>query len=513
MPAAHRDAKMAHGTGADQAKDLMRAAVAVGWLVVSFMTASALGAQPPEARGPSLAPSETATAPSDIGTALARQEAAVVLISSVKFVSVDSDDRDAGDESEALAELLRRRGIPLAEGKPLRVALRDTGCGIILTSDGYILTSAHVVSDAVHVSVRPAEGREYPARLVGLDLPSDIAVLKIDTHGLPVAALGRSGNLRPGAWVAAIGAPFGFAGSLSSGIVSALHRTLPGDETYLPYIQTDLALNPGNSGGPLVDADGEVVGINAEIAVRDGGSAGISFAIPIEVALAVEEQLLRQGRIERGDIGIAFQDMDEALARAFGLQSPQGALVHTVEPGGPAARAALRPGDVILQVDARGIARASELAAALAALKPGTRTTLGIWRDRALARVSVGVEDAEPPPLGVPQTDRELASPARLLSTREISAKERDTLGTDGRLIVTSVSATAAAAGLEAGDIVLRAGAAPLETPRELEQALRATSGTVALLIEHEGVRSFIALPLERAPAGRAAGRSDQPLR
>ena len=484
----------------------MKSAVSLGWLVFAFLTASALGAPPAGAHAPS-------AAPADLSAALARQEAAVVLVSTVKFVWVDRDDRAALDESEELADLLRRRGIPLAQRKPLRVALRDTGCGIIVTSDGYILTSAHVVSDAVQITVRAADSRDFRARIVGLDATSDIAILKIDAHDLPVAVLGHGSELKAGAWVAAIGAPFGFAGSISSGIVSAPSRMLPGDEAYLPYIQTDLVLNPGNSGGPLIDSNGEVVGINAQIAIRDGGSAGVSFAIPIEIALAVEGELIRHGRIVRGSLGIEFQDVDGSLAQAFGLPAPAGALVHTVESGGPAQRAGLRPGDVVLEVDARHIERASDLAAALAALKPGRDTMLGIWRDHTLVHASVHVEDAEAPPLRIRQRARELTAPPALLSAHELTPKERDSLGTDGHLVVTSVSATAAAAGIEAGDIVLRAGAVPLETPEDLRQALRSPAGTLALLIEHEGVRAFVALPLEHLFPEHAARARDQQRR
>jgi serine protease Do len=423
-----------------------------------------------------------------------------VVISSVKLVPVERDKEDAGDDSQAIAELLRRRGFPLAQSEPLSLALRDTGCGIIVSADGYILTNAHLVSEAAWVSVRLREGREFTARIVGIDLPSDIGVLKIDSGDLPVAILGESGQLKPGARVAAIGAPFGFADSVSSGVVSALGRMLPGDESYLPYIQTDLALNPGSSGGPLIDERGEVVGINAQIVFRDGGNAGVSFAIPIEIARDIEAQLIRNGRIERGDIGIAFQDVNGPLARAFGLLEPSGALVHTVEPGGPAARARVRIGDIVLEVNGRRIGRASELATALAALKPGSAAELGVWRDRGLSQIRVHVEESGTPPLRIPQsTARAAASAPRLLSTQELSAKERRALGTEGHLIVKAVSAAAAAAGIEAGDVIVSAGAAPLETPRELQQALRQSSGTLALLIEHEGVRSFVALPLDQS--------------
>ncbi len=452
----------------------------------------AAAVQPPSPTG---ARHSSSSAPPDFSAMLVQQSAAVVSVSAVKIFSIDRVDAHPGEDEQALADFLRRRGFALLQGKPQRAALRDRGCGIIVSHDGYILTNAHVVSEASWITVRLPNDREFAAQLVGLDLPSDIAVLKIAARDLPVVTLGEAGQLRPGVWVAAIGAPFGLNNSITVGVVSALDRTLAGDESYLPFIQTDLALNPGNSGGPLFDEHGEVVGINSQIVFSDSSNAHVSFAIPIEIARNIEVQLIRRGHVERGDIGIAFQDVDSRLARAFGLDSSSGALVHTVEPNGTAKQAKMRAGDIILEVDGRGVSRASELAGAIAALAPGSTTVLGIWRDHAFARIPVRIEEAEAPALRNRQTaGPEPMSPTGLVSVRELSEKDRHALGTDGHLIVTGVSVQAVEAGIQEGDIVLSAGATSLETASELRQALVKSSEVLALLVEHDGVREFVAL-------------------
>ncbi len=441
---------------------------------------------------------EFSLGPPDFSALLEPQGAAVVSVSAVKIISIDRDDEHADEDEQALAEFLRHRGFTLVQGKPQRAALRDQGCGIIVSHDGYILTNAHVVSEASWMTVRLPDDREFAARLVGLDPLSDIAVLQIEAHDLPVVTLGEAARLRPGMWVAAIGAPFGLKDSITAGVVSALGRTLPGDEAYLPFIQTDLPLNPGNSGGPLFDERGEVVGINSQIVLNDSNNAHVSFAVPIEIARNIEEQLISRGRVVRGDIGIAFQDVDSTLTRAFGLDGSIGALVHTVEPGGPANQANVRSGDIILELDGRRIARASELAGAITALRPGSTAVLGIWRDHAFARIPVRIEEAKSPHFQIQQAaGLEPMSPSRLLSVRELSAKDRRAIGTDGHLMVTSVSVQAAAAGIGTGDIVLSAGATSLRTASEFRQTLVKSSEVLALLIEHDGVREFVALRLD----------------
>lgn len=476
-------------------------------------TSAPMGVAPAAAAraGPAASPAPLAgipcgasSGPPDFSGAIEQMRSAVVGISAVKIVSIEDDDPDAGEDRELLADLLRERGIPLVQRKPPRVALRDQGSGVVVTPDGYILTAAHVVDGAVVVTVELRDGRQLAGRIVGVDLPTDVAVLKIEARDLPTAHLGESSRIKPGSWIAAIGSPFGLKGSAAVGVVSALDRTLPGDEAYIPFIQTDLALNPGNSGGPLLDARGEVVGINSQIAMGENGETGVSFAIPIEIARGVEVELMRAGRVERGDLGMAFQDLDSELARAFGRSTTGGALIHTIRPDGPAARADLRPGDIVLELDGREVAGARELANEIAAHRPGSAALLGIWRAHALLRVAVRIEQSEASALRIkPSTGSAAEPPPRVLSVRELTPKERRALATSGQLLVTGLSAPAAAAGIEMGDIVLGTEGGALRSADELSRALARSSGVLALLIEHEGMRTFVAVPLgaERHPS------------
>lgn len=450
---------------------------------------------------PAVAPAESLP---DFGALLERQSAAVVGVAAIMPSSDDDEDEGGSDDAWTLPPLSSEphetdRGLP-------RTAVRDEGCGLIVSRDGYILTSAHLVHGAAWISVRLSDGGEWTARLVGSDAVTDVAVLKIDAHDLHTAVLGDSGQLRPGEWVAAIGAPYGLAGSVAAGVVSALNRTLPGDEYYVPLIQTDLSLNPGNSGGPLFDARGQVVGINSQIVFREGGSAGISFAVPIDVAIDAAEQLIRHGHIERGDIGIAFQDVDGPLARAFGLERPRGALVHTVKRGGPADDAHLKAGDIVLELDGRTIGRASDLAAAIAASRPGSLVTLGVWRNGALEEkaVRVGLNDSGTP-TAQPASLEGPPSSFVLITVHQLSERERRIAGTEGYLLVTAVSEQAAAAGIEAGDIVLEAGETELRSVAQLRQALARRSDELPLLIERDGIRTYVALPLRYPQQERSA--------
>ena len=457
---------------------------------------------------------ERSLAPADFGPAIGRLSAAVVGISAVNIISLEPDDSDAGDGEGVLAEPQRHGRSPASRAKPARLALRDQGSGIVVARDGYILTAAHVVDDAAVVTVQLQDGREFPAKIVGADLRTDVAVLKIRAADLSAATLCPSSRLRVGTWVAAIGAPFGFRGSVAVGVVSALERRLPGDDSYMPFIQTDLPLNPGNSGGPLLNAEGEVVGINSQVALSATGESGVSFAIPIEIARQVEAQLIRAGRVEQGDLGIAFQDVDTSLARAFGLDTATGALVHTVQAGGPASRANLRIGDIIVELDGRRVERASQLADAIAAHKPGSTTVVGIWRAHRLVHIPVYVKEAETFASEPSGSMRDFDLPE--LSVAELSRKERRALPTNGRLLVTGVSAQAAAAGIELGDVILGTANTPLRSVGELSRALADGSGELPLLIERERMRTFVALPLdvpqvEPTDASRTAGAHTSP--
>ena len=240
--------------------------------------------------------------------------------------------------------------------------VRGQGSGFILREDGVILTNAHVVDGADEVTVKLSDKREFRAKVVGADKATDVAVLKVEARGLPVVKVGDSARSRVGEWVLAIGSPFGFESSATAGIISALSRALP-DENYVPFIQTDVAVNPGNSGGPLFNMAGEVIGINSQIYSRSGGYQGLSFAIPIEVAMKVERQITKTGQVQRGRLGVSIQSLDQSLADSFGLSRPAGALVSEIEAGGPAAKAGLEPGDVILAVNGEAVASVEALRA------------------------------------------------------------------------------------------------------------------------------------------------------
>lgn len=262
------------------------------------------------------------------------------------------------------------------------------GSGFIISADGYILTNAHVIDGANVVTVKLTDKREYKAKVVGADKQSDVAVLKIDASGLPIVKIGDPAQSKVGQWVVAIGSPYGFDNTVTSGIISAKSRALP-DENYTPFIQTDVPVNPGNSGGPLFNLNGEVIGINSMIYSQTGGFQGLSFAIPINEAMKVKDELVKTGHVSRGRLGVAVQGLNQTLASSFGLQKPDGALVSSVDPKGPAAKAGLQPGDVILAVDGVPVQDSSTLPAQIAGMKPGTKADLQIWRDKSRKTVSV----------------------------------------------------------------------------------------------------------------------------
>ena len=280
------------------------------------------------------------------------------------------------------------RGLPGAE-RPDRPQ-RGIGSGFIVDADGTILTNAHVVDGAEEVVVRLHDRREFPAQVVGMDAETDVAVLSIEATDLPVVRIGDPGALQVGQWVAAIGSPYGLEHTVTAGIVSATSRSLP-SEAYVPFIQTDVAVNPGNSGGPLFNLAGEVVGINSQIYSQTGGWQGLSFAIPIDVAMEVRAQLVANGKVTRGRLGVAIQEVDDGLARSFGLDRPRGALVTSVDENSGAADAGLRPGDIILAVDEAPVMRAVDLARAIAGHAPGARVALEVWRDGASEVVAARV--------------------------------------------------------------------------------------------------------------------------
>ncbi len=386
-----------------------------------------------------------------------------------------------------LAPFLARRVI----GNREEVSL---GSGFIVSADGVILTNRHVVGDAVAIDVKLTDKRQFKGRVIGSDPVSDVAVIRIDAHDLPVVATGDPARTEVGDWVMAIGSPYGFANTVTQGIVSAKSRSLPGEQA-IPFIQTDVPINPGNSGGPLFDLDGRVIAINSMIFSKTGGYQGLAFAIPIDIALDVKDQLLRTGKVTRGRLGVALQEVSQALARSFGLASPDGALITMVEPDGPAARAGLQAGDVVLAVDGKPVAESADLLGTVAGMRAGRQTDLLVWRaGRAMHVIAtVGAFDSGTGPAGGEQ------GPARFgLALRAATEQERQRLGIGQALVVEQASGQAARAGLQPGDVVLSVNGVPVASIGALMAGIDAAHGNVALLVQRGGTRLYVPIEIGR---------------
>jgi serine protease Do len=411
-----------------------------------------------------------------------------------------------GPDAEALREFLERFGVVPPEHSGDALLQRGAGSGFIVSEDGYILTNAHVIANADEVTVRLTDRREFLAKVVGSDARTDVAVLKIDARKLPVVRIGDASAVVPGEWVIAIGSPFGLENTATAGIVSGTSRAVTG-ELMVPFIQTDVAVNPGNSGGPLFNLDGEVVGINSMIFSQSGGYMGISFAVPIDIAMDVRRQLVTNGRVVRGRIGVVAQDVDAALATSFELDRPRGALVSAVEDRGPADDAGLRAGDVILAVDGNPIEHSVELSTTIAAKKPGSEAKLEVWRGGEARTMAAKVEELEEPrpavaareSRGGDDRDQKLG-----LVVRPLTRQEKAQVGTEGDLVVEGVEGSAARAGVQRGDIILAVNNREVRTVKDLRAAagnLRG-GGSAALLVERGGAQLFVPV---RVPA---AGQS-----
>jgi serine protease Do len=417
---------------------------------------------------------------------------AVVNVSASRRAPPAAQGPQGVPEDDPMQEFFRRFGPPQQQGEqPLQ---RGQGSGFIVSADGMILTNAHVAADATDIVVKLTDRREFDAKVIGVDRRSDIAVLKIEAKNLPVVKIGNPARLRVGEWVAAIGSPFGLENTITAGIVSAKARALP-DENYVPFIQTDVAVNPGNSGGPLFNMNGEVVGINSQIFSRTGGYMGLSFAIPIDVAMNIKDQLLQNGKVTRGRIGVQIQDVNQALANSFGLPKPQGALISGVEPGSPAEKAGLKSGDVVLGVNGKEIDQISELPSAIAAIKPGGNARLLIWRNGARQEINVAViELAEQK---VAALASEPGSAASLgLTVRELAPEERAKLNTEGGLVVQNSSGAGARAGIQTGDVILALNETPVKSVEQLKQLVKKSSKSVALLVQRGEARIYVPVPI-----------------
>jgi serine protease Do len=438
-------------------------------------------------------PRNVAAALPDFASLVDHYGPAVVNVAVVAKSQPTSNEGPPGmSPNDPLNEFFRRFGQPMPRGN--QQPARGEGSGFIVSSDGYIMTNAHVVADADEVTVKTTDRREYTAKVIGYDEATDVAVLKIDAKNLPTVKLGDPSKLRPGEWVIAIGSPFGFENSVTAGIVSATSRSMPGSN-YAPFIQTDVAVNPGNSGGPLFNLNGEVVGINSQIYSRSGGYMGLSFAIPIDVASNVQQQLVSTGKVTRSRIGVSIQDVNAQLAESFGLDRPKGALVGMVEDDGPGAKAGLKAGDVILKVDGTDIDQSSQLPGLIASKKPGSTVNLDVWRDGGIKRISAKpVEIADKTTKVANRDNAEADETAKLgLVVRPLQKQEKQQAETAGDLVVEDSDGPAAAAGVQRGDIILGVNGKPVKSVEELKTAARKSKGkVVALLIERDSAQIFV---------------------
>jgi serine protease Do len=438
------------------------------------------------------APTAAAALP-DMSSIVARNSPSVVNISvsGTRKGSAVEPGHPQLDNDESLQEFFRRfQGPQKRDNAPVR----GLGSGFIVSADGTILTNAHVVDGAEEVIVKLTDKREFKAKVLGLDTASDVAVLKIDARDLPAVKIGNGANTRVGEWVLAIGSPFGFESSASAGIVSAHSRSLP-DGSYVPFIQTDVAVNPGNSGGPLFNMAGEVIGINSQIYSRSGGYQGVSFAIPIEVAMNVERQIVTNGKVQRGRLGVSIQEINQSLADSFGLKKPAGALVGSVDKDSPAAKAGLEPGDVILAINGKEISASSELPAIVSAMTPGAQARLQVWRKGGTRDVDVQVGKFSDDKLA--SSDTPEAAKGRLgVVVRPLTPEEQRRADVSNGVVVENVAGAAAKAGIKAGDIVLSVNGEAITSTEQLRNLITKAEKRVAILVDRGNSRIFIPVDL-----------------
>lgn len=424
-----------------------------------------------------------------------REGPAVVNISANRAAEAEGE----GGEDPVL-ELFKRLmppgALPNLPNLPHSPQARESvsyGSGFLVSPDGYILTNAHVVAGASQIQIKLTDKREFKARLIGADKRTDVAVLKIEASDLPTVKIGSPAQLKVGEWVAAIGAPFGFDNTVTAGIVSAKGRSLP-DENYVPFIQTDVAINPGNSGGPLFSLRGEVVGINSQIYSRSGGFMGISFAIPIDIAMNVAEQLKSTGKVSRGQLGVHIQELSLDLAKSFGRSDAKGALVVNVEANSAAAKAGIEVGDIILQFDGKGIESSKDLPILVGARPPGSQVNVDLWRKGEGKTVVVQLAELanETKPQGN-KAPAQAVPPARFealgLALREIPTPP-------GGLLIENAQGLAAKAGLMRGDVILAVNQTPVPTLKAFETLMAGAGEGVALLVRRGQNTLFIPMRL-----------------
>lgn len=479
-------------------------------LAGALLAASMIASAPAAMAAPPVASAAVAALP-DFADIVERTGPGVVNIRTTERVRQNAQGQGGMDDPEMQEFFRRFFGIPIPrqqqpgtprgngkQGNPSQQeeVPRGVGSGFIISADGFILTNAHVVDGASEVYVTLTDKREFKAKIVGSDTRTDVAVLKIDGNNLPRLNMGDSDKIRVGEWVLAIGSPFGLENTVTAGIVSAKARDT-GD--YLPLIQTDVAVNPGNSGGPLINLKGEVIGINSQIYSRSGGFMGISFAVPIDEALRVADQLKASGRVTRGRIGVQIGEVTKDVAESLGLARAQGALVQRVEAGGPSEKAGLEAGDIILKFNGVAIERPSDLPRMVGATKPGSKATVNIWRKGSARDVSVTVVELEADK--PKQAEEKKAKPdntpnALGLVVSDLSDAQKKELKVDNGVLVESVSGAAAGAGIRPGDVIQRLNEVDVKDARQFAQLVAKLDAKkrAALLVRRGDSSQFVPL-------------------
>ncbi|HEY1325621.1 MAG TPA: Do family serine endopeptidase [Casimicrobiaceae bacterium] len=463
------------------------AALATGYqhLDAPAVSTASAAVTAPAFTAPPVAPTAAARLP-DFTALVNKAGPAVVNISTVGKAKQMALDPDEIDPDNPFGDFLRRFGPQL---QPRSVPSRGVGSGFIVSPDGYIVTNAHVVDDATEVTVKLTDRREFTAKVIGADKRTDIALIKIDAKNLPALDLSSPPPVEKGEWVIAIGSPFGFENSVSAGIVSGLHRALPGGQM-TPFIQTDVAVNPGNSGGPLLNTAGQVVGVNSQIYSRSGGFMGLSFAIPADVAAKVADQLRVNGKVAHGRIGVGIQPLDQALAQSFGLPNSNGALVGTVEKDSPASRAGFKSGDIIRKIDGVAVNDSTDVTSKIGNMAPGTKADVEVWRDGKPVTLAVTVGSFDDEKVAS-TTDKSVGHAKLGLAARALTPDEKQQVGHDG-LVVEQATGPAALAGIQPGDLIVGVGTTKVKTVDELRKLVEKSGKTVALLVERDGRQIYV---------------------
>jgi serine protease Do len=418
---------------------------------------------------------------------------AVVNISVVGTTRVAQQQMPQFDEDDPFFEFFRRfQPQPPRGGRGGGQPVHGTGSGFIVSPDGVILTNAHVVRDASEVTVKLQDRREYRAKVLGSDPKTDVAVLKIDAKNLPSVPVGNTRNLQVGEWVLAIGSPYGLESTVTAGVVSAKGRNI--DQNGVQFIQTDVAVNPGNSGGPLFNTRGEVVGINSQIFSQTGGYQGLSFAIPIDVAVRIKDQIVATGKVQHAKLGVELGDVNQGLADSFRLESPDGAVIANVERGSAADKAGLKAGDVIRRVNGQPIVSAGDLSALVSVARPGDKVTLDIVRDGKPQHLTAALGNASDKAASFERASLEGPdNGARLgLSLRPLDPSERRQVGVPAGLVIEDTSGAAEAAGVQPGDVLLAVNGKPVSSVDQVRSVVSGATKSVALLVLRGNERIFI---------------------